>query len=64
MSRRDDYVAAITAGRTANVGDVNPYTGQGMLANLWRAGYNAMLKKLIDSASQRQAALLRAQNAK
>lgn len=52
MSRRDDYVAAITAGRTANVGDANPYTGQGMLADLWRAGYNAMIEQLISAKTK------------
>ena len=36
---RDDMVAACTAGWTATPGDLNPYYGQGILADLWRLGY-------------------------
>lgn len=61
MTTRDDYVAAITAGRSAQPGDVNPYMGRGMLADLWRAGYNAMLDTWLANADTRQAEL-RAQN--
>jgi hypothetical protein len=36
-------VAANVAGRTATPGDLNPYYGQGILADLWRLGYQSML---------------------
>lgn len=44
---RDQYVTAYKAGMAANVGDANPYAGQGMLADLWRSGYGAMLEQRI-----------------
>ena len=54
MSRRDKFVAASAAGRSATVGDANPYSGQGVLADLWRAGYRAMLAQRIESGPARQ----------
>lgn len=57
MSRRAEYVAARTAGRNAQVGDPNPYRGQGVLADMWMLGYEAMLNQWIADAPARQAAL-------
>ena len=54
MSRRDDFVAAVTAGRNAEVSAQNPFAGQGMLADLWRGGYNAMLAQRIEAGPARQ----------
>lgn len=57
MTRRDDYAAAVRAGRSASVGDANPFRGQGILADLWRSGYEAMLTQWLADSSARQAAL-------
>jgi len=54
---RADYVTALTAGRNANVGDVNPYTGRGILADLWRTGYESMLEAWLADAQSRQRTL-------
>ena len=54
---RDELVAARTAGRTATPGDTNPYVGQGLLADLWRLGYQAMLVDMLNRSPARQAFL-------
>lgn len=52
---KEQYAAAFKAGLAAGVGAANPYAGQGMLADLWRSGYGAMLKKRVDGlAAQRE----------
>lgn len=43
MTFRDDVVTARNAGRAAKLGDMNPYAGQGVLADMWRLGYQSML---------------------
>ena len=45
MTRRDEYVAALTAGRTAEIGAANPFAGgdRPVLSRLWRRGYQRML---------------------
>lgn len=60
MTRRDDYKAAVVAGRAAQIGDANPYSGQGILADLWRSGYLRMLEQWLSDAPARQAALRKA----
>jgi hypothetical protein len=57
VSRRDEYIAATRAGRAAQVGDRNPYRGQGVLADLWMRGYEAMLNQWIADTPTRQATL-------
>ena len=57
MTTREEYIAANRAGRAAQVGDPNPYRGQGILADLWMGGYEAMLNQWEADAPQRQAAL-------
>ena len=54
---RDDMVAACTAGWTATPGDLNPYYGQGILADLWRLGYQSMLAYKLNRSPARQAFL-------
>ena len=44
MSKRDEYVRALTEGRSAQLYAVNPYSGQSLvLAKLWMRVYNTML---------------------
>jgi hypothetical protein len=52
VTRRDEFVAAVRAGRAAEVGARNPFVGQGILADLWRGGYNAMLAQRIGAQSE------------
>lgn len=54
MSRREDYVAAVEAGRAAEVGAVNPFAGQGVLADLWMGAYRSMVAARIESGPARQ----------
>jgi hypothetical protein len=54
---RDEMVAASTAGRAATPGDVNPYYGQGILADLWRLGYQSMLEDIMARSPARQSFL-------
>jgi len=54
---RDDMVAASRAGRAAKPGDLNPYYGQGILADLWRLGYRTMLLDKLKRSPARQAFL-------
>lgn len=44
MTFKDDAIAALNAGRNAEIGDPNPYKGRSLaLAQCWARGYNAML---------------------
>ena len=44
MTFRDEAVAALEAGRRAELGADNPYAGQSLaLAKLWLQGYETML---------------------
>lgn len=44
MTFKDDAIAALNAGRNAEIGDPNPYNGTSLvLAKCWARGYNAML---------------------
>lgn len=57
MTYRDDMVAAHRAGRTAKLGDRNPYadTGRHALAGVWLLGYRAMLLDRVNLTVERQA---------
>ncbi|AXH46847.1 hypothetical protein I5G67_gp009 [Mycobacterium phage Aminay] len=57
MSRRDEIVAARQAGRAASPRDANPYSGQGVLADMWQLGYQSMLLDLLQRSPARQAFL-------
>jgi len=54
VTTRDEMVAASRAGRAATPGDVNPYYGQGVLADLWRLGYRTMLVDMLNRSPERQ----------
>lgn len=54
MSRRDEFVAAVQAGKSAEVGASNPFAGQGILADLWMGGYRAMVAARIEAGPARQ----------
>lgn len=47
-------------GRAADIGDLNPYRGQIVLAAVWRGGYRRMLDDMRANAPARQAFLRRA----
>jgi hypothetical protein len=61
VTTREEMVAANIAGRTATPGDLNPYYGQEVLADLWRLGYQSMLVDKLNRSPARQS-FLDAQN--
>jgi hypothetical protein len=61
VTTREEMVAANIAGRAAVPGELNPYYGQGVLADLWRLGYQSMLVDKLNRSPARQS-FLDAQN--
>lgn len=58
MSFKDDAIAALDAGREADLGADNPYRGQSeALAKLWMRGYELMLAERFNQTPQRAAYL-------
>ena len=55
MSKRAEYVYALYEGSLAEPGDRNPYAGQSLvLAQLWRRGYQRMLRVRIETGPAMQ----------
>ncbi|AAD17575.1 hypothetical protein TM4_7 [Mycobacterium phage TM4] len=50
MSDNSELIAARDEGRSAPVGAVNPYAGQGIKARLWRLGYRTMLLDMLNNS--------------
>lgn len=54
MTTKDEMIAARQQGRAALPGDPNPHAGNGLLAQLWRLGYQTMLLDKLNSSPARQ----------
>lgn len=54
MIDKDAIIKARTEGRDAAPGDPNPYQGAGLMARMWRYGYQSMLLDRLNSSPARQ----------
>jgi hypothetical protein len=53
VTRVDELKRVHAEGRSARVGDANPYYGQIVLAAVWRGGYRRMLDDMLANSSAR-----------